>query len=37
MWQTECTVGTFDANMANKIIKIICNKYFKMPRWHFPN
>ena len=31
------TVGTFDTNVANKIIKIIFNKYFKMPCWHFSN
>ena len=37
MWQTMGTVSTFDADMTDKIIKIIFNKYFKMPSWHFPN
>ena len=32
-----CTFGTFNTDMANKIIKIMFNKYFKMPHWHFPN
>ena len=31
-----CIVGTFDTDMANKLIKIMFNKYFKIPRWHFP-
>ena len=31
-----CTVGTFDTDMVNKLIKIMFNKYFKIPRWHFP-
>ena len=32
-----CTFDTFDTNVTNKIIKIMFNKYFKMPCWHFPN
>ena len=32
-----CTVGTFDTDMVNKLIKIMFNKYFKIPRWHYPN
>ena len=37
MWLMVCTFDTFDTNVTNKIIKIMFNKYFKMPRWHFPN
>ena len=36
MWLMVCTVGTFNTNMVNKLIKIIFNKYSKIPRWHFP-
>ena len=35
MWLMVCTVGTFDTDMVNKLIKIMFNKYFKIPRWHF--
>ena len=30
-----CTVDTFDTDVENKLIKIMFNKYFKIPRWHF--
>ena len=35
-WLKVCTVGTFDTDVANKLIKIMFSKYFKIPRWHFP-
>ena len=35
-WLTVRTIGTFGTEVANKTIKIIFNKYFKIPRWHFP-
>ena len=37
MWLMVCTVGTFDSDVANKLIKIMFDKYFKIQRWHFPN
>ena len=36
MWLTVCIVGTFNTDMVNKLIKIMFNKYFKIPRSHFP-
>ena len=35
-WLMVYTVGTFDTDVANKLIKIMFNKYFKIPCWHFP-
>ena len=36
MWLTVCTVGTFDNDMANKLIKIMFNKYLKFDVGIFP-